>query len=158
VFLSLSVRNLSRACSLLKQLNRLGSCLGWGPRNIVFDGVPNSPAERGNGGIRCSYHQITSVSCVSSYRFRWQPGYAVTGMRRVRFVSVGAKLSFVEPGRRWAHSPSPSKAPGISTGYYENLREDVIKLRRSLTVIWYFCLFMLSTLHLALGILRCPTR
>jgi len=74
------------------------------------------------------------------------------------FVSVGAKLSFVEPGRRCAHSPSPSKAPGISTGYYENLREDVIKLRRFLTVIWYFCLFMLSTLHLALGILRCPTR
>jgi len=29
-------------------------------------------------------------------------------------VSVEAKLSFVEPGRRWAHSPSPSKAPGIS--------------------------------------------
>jgi len=29
-------------------------------------------------------------------------------------VSVEAKLSFVEPGRRWAHSPSPSKASGIS--------------------------------------------
>jgi len=29
-------------------------------------------------------------------------------------VWVEAKLSFVEPGRRWAHSPSPSKAPGIS--------------------------------------------
>jgi len=29
-------------------------------------------------------------------------------------VSVEAKLSFVKPGRRWAHSPSPSKAPGIS--------------------------------------------
>jgi len=28
-------------------------------------------------------------------------------------VSVEAK-SFVEPGCRWAHSPSPSKAPGIS--------------------------------------------
>jgi len=23
------------------------------------------------------------------------------------------RLIFVEPGRRWAHSPSPSKAPGI---------------------------------------------
>jgi len=33
----------------------------------------------------------------------------------LRFVLVGAKLSFVEPGRRWAHSPSRSKAPGIST-------------------------------------------
>jgi len=32
-----------------------------------------------------------------------------------RFVTEGVKLSFVEPGRRWAHSPSPSKAPGIST-------------------------------------------
>jgi len=29
-------------------------------------------------------------------------------------VSVEAKLSFVEPGRRWAYSLSPSKAPGIS--------------------------------------------
>jgi len=28
-------------------------------------------------------------------------------------VSVEVKLSFVEPGRRWAHSLSPSKAPGI---------------------------------------------
>jgi len=28
-------------------------------------------------------------------------------------ASMEAKLSFVEPGRRWAHSPSPSKAPGI---------------------------------------------
>jgi len=49
---------------------------------------------------------------------------------------VGAKLCFVEPGRRWAHSPSPSKAPGYLAGYYENLREDVKNLRRSLTVIW----------------------
>jgi len=29
---------------------------------------------------------------------------------------------------------------------------------RSLTVIWYFFLFLLSTLYLALGIMRCPTR
>jgi len=29
-------------------------------------------------------------------------------------VLLGAKLSFIEPGCRWAHSPSPSKAPGIS--------------------------------------------
>jgi len=29
-------------------------------------------------------------------------------------VPVEAKLSFVEPGRRWSHSPSTSKAPGIS--------------------------------------------
>jgi len=29
-------------------------------------------------------------------------------------VSVEVKMSFEEPGRRWAHSPSPSKAPGIS--------------------------------------------
>jgi len=28
-------------------------------------------------------------------------------------VSVEAKLSFVEPGRRWAHSPSSSGASGI---------------------------------------------
>jgi len=28
-------------------------------------------------------------------------------------VSVEAMLIFIEPGRRWAHSPSSSKAPGI---------------------------------------------
>jgi len=69
---------------------------------------------------------------------------------RLRFVSPhSAKLSFVEPGRRWAHSPSLSKTPGISgiswsilPGYYENLREDVKNLRRSLTVIWCFFLFL----------------
>jgi len=50
-------------------------------------------------------------------------------------VLVGAKLSFVQPGHRCAYSPSPSKAPVL---YYENLREDVKNLRRSLTVIWCF--------------------
>jgi len=45
-----------------------------------------------------------------------------------------------------------------STSQKITMNFHVIKLRRSLTVIWYFCLFMLSTLHLALGILRCPTR
>jgi len=35
-------------------------------------------------------------------------------------VSVEAKLSFIEPGRRWAHSPSSGKAPGISYQYQEN--------------------------------------
>jgi len=49
-------------------------------------------------------------------------------------VSVEAKLIFVEPGRRCAHSPSSSRAPGIP--YDENLREDVKYLRKSLTVIW----------------------
>jgi len=69
-----------------------------------------------------------------------------------------AKLSFIEPGCRWAYSASPSKAPGIS--YQGTMKdcEDVKNLRRSLTVIWCFCLFLLSTLQLALGILRCPTR
>jgi len=38
----------------------------------------------------------------------------------------GAKLFFVEPGRRWAYSLSPSKAPGVS---YQG------------TVIWCFFLF-----------------
>jgi len=71
---------------------------------------------------------------------------------------VGTKLSFVESGRRWAHSPSPSKAPGIS---YQGTMKTSVRMSQtsvSLTVIWCFFLFLLSTLHLALGILRCPTR
>jgi len=50
-------------------------------------------------------------------------------------VSVEAKLSFVEPGRRWAHSPSQVKPLVSLPGYYENLREDVKNLRRSLTAM-----------------------
>jgi len=45
------------------------------------------------------------------------------------FVSVGTKLAFVEPGRRWAHSPSPSKAPGIS--YQGTMKTSVRMLKTS---------------------------
>jgi len=38
-------------------------------------------------------------------------------------------LSFVEPGRRWAHSPSPSKAPGIS--YQGTMKTSVRMLKTS---------------------------
>jgi len=44
-------------------------------------------------------------------------------------VLVGAKLSFVEPARRWAHSPSPSKAPGIS--YQGTMKTSVRMLKTS---------------------------
>jgi len=47
----------------------------------------------------------------------------------VRFVSVEAKLSCVEPGHRWAHSPSPSKAPGIS--YQGTMKTSVRMLKTS---------------------------
>jgi len=44
-------------------------------------------------------------------------------------VSVGVKLSFVEPGCRWAHSPSLSKAPGIS--YQGTMKTSVRMLETS---------------------------
>jgi len=44
-------------------------------------------------------------------------------------VSVEAKLSFVEPGRRWVHSQSPSKAPGIS--YQGTTKTSVRMLKTS---------------------------
>jgi len=44
-------------------------------------------------------------------------------------VSVEAKLIFVEPGRRRAHSPSSSKAPGIS--YRGTMKTSVTMLRTS---------------------------
>jgi len=52
----------------------------------------------------------------------------------------------------------PTFEPWPATPLDENLREDVKNLRRSLIVIWCLFLFLLTTLHLALGILRCPTR
>jgi len=39
------------------------------------------------------------------------------------------KMSFIEPGRRWAHSPYPSKAPGIS--YQGTMKTSVIMLKTS---------------------------
>jgi len=44
-------------------------------------------------------------------------------------VSVEAKLSFVEPSRRWAHSSSPSKAPGIS--YQGTMKTSIRMLKTS---------------------------
>jgi len=49
--------------------------------------------------------------------------------RAVSFVSVEAKLSFVEPGHTWAQSPSPSKAPGIS--YQRTMKTSVRMLKTS---------------------------
>jgi len=43
-----------------------------------------------------------------------KPKYATMQLLHPVSVSVEAKLSFVEPGRRRAHSPFLSKAPGIS--------------------------------------------
>jgi len=42
-------------------------------------------------------------------------------------VLVEAKLSFVEPGRRWAHSPSSSGAPGVP--YQATMKTSVRMLR-----------------------------
>jgi len=44
-------------------------------------------------------------------------------------VSVEAKLSFIEPGHRWAHSPFPSKAAGIS--YQGTMKTSVRMLKTS---------------------------
>jgi len=44
-------------------------------------------------------------------------------------VSVEAKLSFVEPGRKWAHSHAPSKAPGIS--YQGTMKTSMRMLKTS---------------------------
>jgi len=44
-------------------------------------------------------------------------------------VSVEAKLSFVEPGRRWARSPSPSKDPGIS---YQGTMKTSMRMSKTL--------------------------
>jgi len=43
-------------------------------------------------------------------------------------VSVEARLIFVEPGRRWAHSTSPSKAPSIS---YEGTMKTSVRMLKT---------------------------
>jgi len=48
-------------------------------------------------------------------------------LRVIVVVSVDAKLIFVEPGRRWAHSPSSSRAPGIS--YQGTMKTSVRMLK-----------------------------
>jgi len=56
------------------------------------------------------------------------------------FVSVEAKLSFVEPGRRWAHNPSPSKAPGIS--YLQDSCHTSVATCKSFSLIGAICCFL----------------
>jgi len=79
--------------------------------NIVLDGIPISYILLRYFGpfllvewccSCCSYHDLVSS------------------------VLVQAKLPFVEPGCRWAHSPSPSKAPGIS--YQATMKTSVMML------------------------------
>jgi len=67
------------------------------------------------------------------------------------FVSVEAKLSFVEPGRRWAHSPSTRKAPGIS---YQGTRKTSVRMSQTSGDLCYMVsttsLYTLSTMTLLL--------
>jgi len=66
-------------------------------------------------------------------RRQQQPGVMqnrkATVLLQFSSVSVEAKLSFVEPGRRQAHSPSPSNAPGIS--YQGTMKTSVRMLKTS---------------------------
>jgi len=59
---------------------------------------------------------------------------AVTRFVAFQFpVSVETKLSFVEPGHRWAHSPSPSKAPGISQ---QGIMKTSVKMLKTSGGLW----------------------
>jgi len=83
----------------------------------------------GDGPLGSGPHQeavlyaYSSFILVKIYTLRNTPGVGFSS------VSVEAKLSFVEPGRRWAHSPSPSKAPGIS--YQGTMKTSVRMLKTS---------------------------
>jgi len=51
-------------------------------------------------------------------------------------VSLEAKLSFVEPGHRWAHSQSPSKAPGTSYQGTKKTSARMLKTSRGLSLLY----------------------
>jgi len=75
-----------------------------------------------NSNVRFHYWNFRKVLLYVTF-----PNLESEGVRS--FVSVEAKLSFVEPGRRWAHSPSTSKAPGIS--YQGTMKTSVRMLKTS---------------------------
>jgi len=58
-------------------------------------------------------------------------------------VSVEAKLSFVEPGCIWVHSPSPSKAPGMS--YQGTMKTSVRMLKPQEVSNCYMVLLSVSS-------------
>jgi len=58
-------------------------------------------------------------------------------------AAVEAKLSFVAPGRRWAYSPSPSKAPGIS--YQGTMKTSVRMLKPQEVSNCYMVLLSVSS-------------
>jgi len=68
-----------------------------------------------------------SATCLPIGHAKSKPLFG--GIRFPVPVSVEVKLSFLEPGRRWAHSPSPSKAPGIS--YQGTMKTSVRMLKTS---------------------------
>jgi len=99
-----------------------------GPRRSGFDDQPPHKMMRmDDAGRLITWHW----HCVL-----WQ-------YRTARFssVSVEAKLSLVEPGRRWAYSPSPSKAPGIS---YQGTMKTSVRMLKTSGGLWllygaFFC-------------------
>jgi len=69
-----------------------------------------------------SYYVLTAI-----HLFCCESQYAIKS-EGIQFpVSVEAKLSFVKPGHRWAHSLSPSKASGIS--YQGTMKTSVRMLK-----------------------------
>jgi len=71
---------------------------------------------------------LLTLSFCTSVIVNWTK--AILATRQFQFpVSVEAKLSFVEPGHRWAHSPSCSKAPGVS--YQGTMKTSVRILKTS---------------------------
>jgi len=63
------------------------------------------------------------------------------------------KLSFVEPGHRWAHSPSPSKAPGIS---YQGTMKTSVRMLETSELLYgvsvCFCLVCFTWLWASWGV------
>jgi len=69
-------------------------------------------------------------------------------------VLVEAKLSFVEPGCRWAHSLSPSKVPGIS--FQGTMKTSVRMLEPQEVFNCYMVLLFVSS-GTSIGRLRVPS-
>jgi len=83
------------------------------------------PAAAGYNTLYCSHETLPMLpTSLSNYI----PAFSTLHMQGVD-VSVEAKLIFIEQGRRWAHSSSSSRAPGIP--YQGTMKTSVGMLRTS---------------------------
>jgi len=98
----------------------ISTLLSWLPSFCVNNNNSNSNNDK-------NYNMRTYKVCVAKHSRIWGTRWLL--LLLLLLFRLRRRLIFVEPGRRWAYSPSPSKAPGIS--YQGTMKTSVRMLKTS---------------------------